>query len=211
VHSGNIKELEKRFNDLVMEWNARINLVSRKKTNIYDLIEDCKLFLEYVDFRQGMNVMDLGTGGGIPGIVIKIHYPGIQLTLVDSIGKKIKAVDDIVNKLGLENTEVICSRAEDMAKQDKYRNKFDYIVARSVAALDELAKWSKDLIKPGGSLVTVKGEEIMEEMKRTKLLKYVENIEVAVKEERKIVSVNFIKVYNAGKNRTKKEAHTENY
>ena len=188
----NIKELEKRFNNLVMEWNGKINLVSRKKTNIYDLIEDSSRFLDYIDFRSGLRILDLGTGGGIPGIVIKIHHPEIELTLTDSIGKKIKAVNDILNKLGLENVEVICSRAEELAKQDKYKNRFDYIVARSVAALNDLAKWSKDLIKPGGKLVTVKGADIEEELQRTKRLNYVENIRVNPGEDRKIIVVEFV-------------------
>ena len=193
--AGNTKELEKRFNDFVMEWNGKINLVSRKKTDIYDLIEDSRLFFDFIDFRDGLNVMDLGTGGGIPGIVIKIHHPEIYLTLVDSIRKKINAVTDIVNKLGLENVDVICARAEELAKQDKYKNKIDCIVARSVAALDDLAKWSKDLIKPGGRLVTIKGEDIKEELLRTKRLKYMKNTEVVSKNERKIITVKFNSIY----------------
>jgi len=191
VPAGNTKELEKRFNDLVIEWNRKINLVSRKKTDIYDLIEDSKLFFDFIDFREGLNVMDLGTGGGIPGIVIKIHHPEIQLTLVDSIEKKIKAVTDILNKLGLENTDAVCSRAEEMAKEDKYKNNYDYIVARSVAALDDLVKWSKDLIKPGGKLITIKGEDISAELVRTKRLKYLNNIEFAAREDKKIIKVKF--------------------
>lgn len=183
------KQLEKRFNDLVMEWNGRINLISRRKTNIYDLIEDSKLFFEYIDFRAGLNVMDLGTGGGIPGIVIKIHHPEIQLTLVDSTRKKINAVNDIINKLGLKDVEAICSRAEELAEQDGYKDKFDYIVARSVAALDELVKWSKNLVKPGGKLVTLKGEDIEEELRRTKRLKYVKNIDVKNRSGKYIIEI----------------------
>ncbi len=190
--AGNTKEPLKRFNDLVMEWNGKINLVSRKKTNIYDLIADSRQFLDYIDFRRGLRILDLGTGGGIPGIVIKIHHPEIELTLIDSIGKKIKAVNDIVNKLGLENVEVICSRAEELAKQDKYINRFDYIVARSVAVLDDLAKWSIVLINPGGKLITVKGADFEEELKRTKKLNYIENIKVNLREDRKIVVVEFV-------------------
>lgn len=183
------KQLEKRFNDLVMEWNGRINLISRRKTNIYDLIEDSKLFFEYIDFRAGLNVMDLGTGGGIPGIVIKIHHPEIQLTLVDSTRKKINAVNDIINKLGLKDVEAICSRVEELAEQDGYKDKFDYIVARSVAALDELVKWSKNLVKPGGKLVTLKGEDIEEELRRTKRLKYVKNIDVKSRSGKYIIEI----------------------
>ena len=191
VDTENIRELEKRFNELVMGWNKSINLISRKKTNIYDLIEDSKLFLEHIDFREGLRILDLGTGGGIPGIVIKIHHPEIHITLVDSIQKKIKAVTDIVQKLSLENVETLCSRAEELAKLKNYKNKFDYIVARSVAALDDLVKWSKDLIKPAGRLVTVKGIDITEELLRAQRFKHVKKIEFFTENERKIVIVNF--------------------
>lgn len=187
-----IQELEKKYNDLVMEWNESINLVSRKKTDVYDLIKDSNLFLDYIDFRRDLEVMDLGTGGGIPGIVIKIHHPEIKITLVDSIQKKVNAVKDIVLKLGLQNIDIICSRAEELAKQESYKNRYDYIVARSVASLDNLVKWSKDLIKPGGKLVTVKGADIEKELKRTKKLSYVKNIKVDPGEDRKIVVVEFV-------------------
>ncbi len=106
--SDNTEVLEKKFNDLVMDWNSKINLVSRQKSNIYDLIDDSKLFLKHIVFQKGLKIMDLGTGGGLPGIVIKIHHPEIHITLVDSIQKKINAVGDITQKLGLENIEIIC-------------------------------------------------------------------------------------------------------
>lgn len=189
--SDNTEILEGKFNDLVMGWNTRINLVSRQKTNIYDLVDDSKLFLKHINFRDGLKVMDLGTGGGLPGIVIKIHHPEIHITLIDSIQKKINAVKDIIEKLGLENVEVICSRAEDLAKKPEYRKKFDYIVARSVATLDDIVKWSKGLLKPGAKLITIKGAEISEELLRTKRHKYVRNIGLFAENERKIVVVDF--------------------
>jgi 16S rRNA (guanine527-N7)-methyltransferase len=189
--SDNAEIPEREFNDLVIEWNERINLVSRKKSNIYDLIDDSKLFLKHIDFREGLNVLDLGTGGGLPGIVIKIHHPEIHITLIDSIQKKINAVRDVIQKLGLDNVEVICSRAEELAKKPEYRKKFDYIVARSVATLDDLAKWSKNLIKPGAKLITIKGADISAELLRAKRLKYVKNAEFFVESERKIVVVVF--------------------
>ena len=186
------EDIEQRFNELVMAWNRSINLVSRKKTNIYDLIEDSKLFLNYIDFREGLRILDLGTGGGIPGVVIKVYHPEIQITLIDSIHKKIKAITDIVQKLGMENIEILCSRAEELAKSKNYKNKFDYIVARSVAALDDLVKWSKDLVKPGGRLVTVKGMDITEELLRAQRFKCVKKTEFFTENERKIVTVKFI-------------------
>jgi 16S rRNA (guanine527-N7)-methyltransferase len=192
MNSERVKALERRFNDLVMEWNKRINLVSRKKTNIYDLIEDSKLFIDYIDFKEGLEVLDLGTGGGLPGVVIKMHHPEINITLVDSIKKKADALKDIVYKLGLEGTDVVNSRAEDIAKHPNFNARFDYIVARSVSTLDNLVKWSRNLVKPGGKLLTLKGQDITEELLRTKRLRYPKHIDITVKNDKKMVKVEFV-------------------
>jgi len=183
---------EREYNDLLLEWNKKINLVSRKKSDIIDLIEDSKLFFEQIKFRDGLKVLDLGTGGGIPGIIIKIHHPEIHITLIDSIQKKINALTDIVKKLKLENAETICIRAEDLAKNSEYNEAFDYVAARSVAPLQDLAKWSKDLLKPGGKLITVKGGDISGEIHKTRKLKFVKKVEVSKKAERLLVTVDFI-------------------
>jgi len=191
VNSEEVNSLEKRFNDLVMEWNTKINLVSRKKTNIYDLIEDSKLFIDYIDFKEGLEVLDLGTGAGLPGVVIKLHHPEINVTLVDSIKKKADALRDIVFKLGLEGTDVVNARAEDIGKHPNFKGRFDYIVARSVSTLDNLVKWSKNLVKSGGKLITVKGINISEELIRAKRYKYVKSIELFPQKNNNIVSVTF--------------------
>jgi 16S rRNA (guanine527-N7)-methyltransferase len=186
-----VKALEQRFNDLVMEWNSKINLVSRKKTNIYDLIEDSRRFLDYIDFKEGLEVLDLGTGGGLPGVVIKLHHPEINITLVDSIKKKSNALGDIIFKLGLKGTDVVNARAEDIAKHPNFKGRFDYIVARSVSTLDYLVRWSKNLVKPGGKLITIKGIDISEEVLRAKHYKYVKNIEFFENNGKNILVVNF--------------------
>ena len=191
MYPEEVNSLEKRFNDLVMKWNTKINLVSRKKTNIYDLIEDSKLFIDYIDFKEGLEVLDLGTGAGLPGVVIKLHHPEINVTLVDSIKKKADALRDIVFKLGLEGTDVVNARAEDIGKHPNFKGRFDYIVARSVSTLDNLVKWSKNLVKSGGKLITVKGINISEELIRAKRYKYVKSIELFPQKNNNIVSVTF--------------------
>ena len=191
MYPEEVNSLEKRFNDLVMKWNTKINLVSRKKTNIYDLIEDSKLFIDYIDFKEGLEVLDLGTGAGLPGVVIKLHHPEINVTLVDSIKKKADALRDIVFKLGLEGTDVVNARAEDIGKHPNFKAGFDYIVARSVSTLDNLVKGSKNLVKSGGKLVTIKGIDISEEIIRAKRYKYVKSIELFPQKNNNIVSVIF--------------------
>ena len=191
---------EKEFNDLLMEWNGKINLVSRKKGDVMDLIDDSKIFFGKIDFREGIKILDLGTGGGFPGIVIAINHPEAELTLVDSIQKKITVVSDILKKMGLSNATAVCARAEDLVPMEavtdstsdsKYKYHFDYIVARSVAVLQDLAAWSRFLIKLGGKLITVKGGEIMGEISATQKLKYVKKVEAEENGERKIVTVTF--------------------
>lgn len=184
-------EKEKLFNDLVMEWNDKINLVSRKKNNIYELIEESKIFFPYIKRTKCGRLLDLGTGGGFPGIVIAIHFPETETTLVDSIRKKINAVTDITARLGLKNTRAVCSRAEELAKQHEYRNYFDCITARSVAPLDELAKWSLDLLKPRGKLITLKGGDIDDEACKTMVLRFVTEVSIFEHGDRKMVVVAF--------------------
>jgi len=182
---------EKEFNDILIEWNKKINIVSRQKTDIFDLIEDSKLFLDAIDIKEGDNVLDIGTGGGLPGIILAIHQSEANITLVDSIQKKMRVVKDIIKRLDLKNANGICSRAEELAKITGHKHKYDYIVARSVAVLQDLCKWSKDLIKSGGKLVTVKGGNIKGELITAGKLHYVKNIKETSKNERKIITVQF--------------------
>jgi 16S rRNA (guanine527-N7)-methyltransferase len=123
--------------------------------------------------------------------VIAIHYPETEITLVDSIRKKINAVSDIITRLGLKNTHTVCARAEDLAKQHEYRNYFDCITARSVAPLDELADWSRDLLKPHGKLITLKGGDIDKEACKTMALKFISEVSIFEHGDRKIVMVAF--------------------
>lgn len=188
----NLSLLENQFNDLVIAWNRKINLVSRKKTDVYDLIEDSKVFLDYIDFRPGMKILDLGTGGGFPGILIAIHHPEVKLTAIDSIKKKVRAVEDIVSRLGLRNIDVVCSRAEELCKQDTYKKAFHYIVARSVAKLYDLTSWSRGLVKSGGKLITLKGGDVSDEVIHTKNQEFVKEVEFIDKNDITIIVVKFI-------------------
>ncbi len=182
---------EKEYNDRLIEWNKKINLVSRKRTNILDLIEESKLFFDAIEFKDGVNILDLGTGGGLPGIVIAIHHPEANLTLIDSIQKKINVVKEVIKKIDLTNAETICTRAEELAKIPGYKNKYDYVVARSVAVLQDLCKWSKDLIKPQGKLITIKGGNIKGELIAAKKQVYVREIKIKERGDKIIITVCF--------------------
>jgi 16S rRNA (guanine527-N7)-methyltransferase len=184
-------EKEKLFNDLIMGWNSKINIVSRKKENVFDLIEDSRLYLDYIE-NENKDLLDLGTGGGFPGIVIKINKPLVNVTLLDSVSKKINVVKDIITKLELTGIKAVSSRAEDLGKRSLYKNSFDYITARSVAPLDMLVKWSVKLIKPGGRLITLKGSDINDEINNARKYNLFKNIHTfEVLNHRSITIVKF--------------------
>jgi 16S rRNA (guanine527-N7)-methyltransferase len=103
-------------------------------------------------------LVDIGTGAGFPGIPLKIIYPAMHLTLVESVGKKVKFCQHMVNKLGLENTQVIQARAEELGQQPEHREKFDWAVARAVANLRVLSEYLLPLVRVGGAMLVQKGE-----------------------------------------------------
>lgn len=184
-------EKEKQFNDLVMEWNKKLNLVSRKRADAFELIEDSKLFFDSIDFNSKPAILDLGTGGGFPGLALKINHPEANITLLDSVKKKVNAVRDIVARLGFGEMKIICARAEELARDKEFRESFDYVVARSVAVLDRLAKWAKDLLKPGGKLITIKGGALDREIQRTLRLKFVKDLKTIGKDGKEIIEITY--------------------
>ena len=130
--------------DLYTEWNAKINVISRKDMdNFYEhhVLHSLSIAARF-EFLPGMEIMDLGSGGGFPGIPLAIFYPDTQFHLVDSINKKLKVVTGISTEIGLHNITTQHIRAEDITNR-----KFDAVVSRAVAPLEDLWKWSRPLIR----------------------------------------------------------------
>lgn len=129
---------------LYNEWNEKINVVSRK--DIDSLYEKHVLhalsIAAVVDFPDNSEIIDLGTGGGFPGIPLAIFFPQVKFHLVDSINKKLKVVEAVADGIGLKNVTTQHSRIEDIKNR-----KFDYVVSRAVAPLKDLWRWSKPLLK----------------------------------------------------------------
>ncbi len=130
---------------LFREWNEKINLVSRKDI---DHLEDrhlahCLAITDRLKLMNGARVLDVGTGGGFPGLIMAICYPQAHFTLVDSIGKKIAVVQDISKRLGLKNVEARQCRAESLTKQ------FDFVTGRAVKNLPEFFSWIKGNLRKG--------------------------------------------------------------
>lgn len=144
----------------LLEWNKRFNLTAiRQIDNIRT-----KHFLDSLScllvMREKMPVslIDVGTGAGFPGIPIKIINPNIRLVLVESVGKKAEFCRHLVNLLGLEQVEVVQARAEEIGQSPKYREQFDWAVARAVARLPTLVEYLLPLVRIGGSVLAQKGE-----------------------------------------------------
>lgn len=148
-----------RAADLYIDWNSKVNVISRKDMDYFferHVLHSMSILK--VATLKG-RVMDLGSGGGFPGIPLAIMLPDVQFVLVDSIGKKCKVMREIAEELGLKNVEVINGRAEDV------EGRFDQVVCRAVAPLRTLLHWVDGKIKKGGTMYCLKGGDLGEEIK----------------------------------------------
>lgn len=140
----------KLLDALYKDWNSKINVISRKDINgLYEKHVLHSLSIAAVfEFEPGMEILDIGTGGGFPGIPLAIFYPEVKFHLIDSIAKKLKVVEAVAVGIGLKNVSTQHIRAEEIknSPQDSAR-KFDFVVSRAVAPLKDLWRWSKPLLK----------------------------------------------------------------
>jgi 16S rRNA (guanine527-N7)-methyltransferase len=148
----------------IISWNQKFNLTGLKtkediKIKLYD---DSLNIARAADLSKKIKVIDIGCGAGFPGIPLKIEFPDIELTLVDSVAKKTDFVDHVIKLLDLKDTEAICGRAEDIAGDR--REMFDLAVSRAVAKLNTLCEYCLPFVKVGGSFIAQKGPDIEEEI-----------------------------------------------
>ena len=155
---------------LYTEWNEKINVISRKDIdNLYERhILHSLSIAKLLQFKNGTKILDLGTGGGFPGIPLAILFPDSRFHLVDSIGKKLNVVDDVKTTLGLKNVFIFHARVEEMDYQ------YDFVVSRAVAKLPELLAWTKGKYLPKdqntfkNGLICLKGGDIDAELAEVK-------------------------------------------
>lgn len=154
------------YYEMLVEWNEMMNLTAITeydevmKKHFVDSLSLIKAF----DVSQNKSVIDVGTGAGFPGLALKIAYPNLKVTLLDSLNKRIQFLDAVIAKLNLTDVETIHGRAEDFAKPDKLREKFDLCVSRAVANLSTLSEYCLPFVKVGGQFISYKSEKIAEEM-----------------------------------------------
>ena len=158
-----------RYHDELIKWNKRVNLVSRQDIeHVYERhILHSLTILKYVELRAKARVIDVGTGGGFPGIPLKIARPDLYVMLVDSIAKKVKVTDMLAKHTGLRHIGAKTVRAEALADDKQFRGSFDMVAARAVAPLVQLASWTLPLMRPDGVLATLKGGDLSREIEET--------------------------------------------
>ena len=160
-----------RYRELFLDWNHKINLISRKDHDNFEInhLLHSLAIAKFITFESGTAVLDVGTGGGLPGIPLAIYFPDVRFTLVDSIGKKIKVVDDLKNRLHLENVTAVQQRMENI------RGEFDFITSRAVAPTKKLDTWLHNKISGqnrharSNGYIFLKGGDLNLEMKESRL------------------------------------------
>ncbi len=158
------------YKDLLKSWNEKINLTAI--TDDMDIIK--KHFIDSISIvksgvlKEGMTLIDVGTGAGFPGIPIKIIMPTIKVILLDSLNKRISYLNEVIAELRLYDIEAVHGRAEEYSKNDKYREKFDVATARAVANLSVLSEYCIPYVKINGYFIAMKGPSIEEEIESGK-------------------------------------------
>lgn len=161
------EQFQKYF-ELLVEWNEKMNLTAITDESGVALkhFADSLSLLNFVDIPQNSSLADVGTGAGFPGVVLKIARPDIKLTLIDSLNKRLVFLDEVCAQLGIE-AELIHSRAEDGARDEKLRESFDFAVSRAVARMNVLSEYCLPYVKVGGAFCAMKGAQANEEFKES--------------------------------------------
>ena len=147
---------------LLLDWNKKINLISRRdEENIWTShILHCLTPLFKVDLPLGARILDLGTGGGLPGIPLKIARPDLALTLIDSTQKKINVVKSLIEELGLKQIDALWGRAEEIGTSKDHARRYDVVIARAVASLKDLVQWSEPFLKNSAASLTTNADAV---------------------------------------------------
>lgn len=161
------EQFQKYF-ELLAEWNEKMNLTAITDESGVALkhFADSLSLLNFIDIPQNSSLADVGTGAGFPGVVLKIARPDIKLTLIDSLNKRLVFLGEVCAQLGIE-AELIHSRAEDGARDEKLRESFDFAVSRAVARMNVLSEYCLPYVKVGGAFCAMKGAQANEEFKES--------------------------------------------
>lgn len=161
-----------KYFQLLVEWNKIMNLTSITKMDevITKHFTDSLSLIKVVSDigKKGYRIIDVGTGAGFPGIPLKIVFPDLNITLMDSLNKRISFLNEVISSLKLKKIEAIHGRAEDLGRDSNYREKYDFSVSRAVSNLSTLSEYCMPFVKPGGYFIPYKSGKIEEELKEAK-------------------------------------------
>lgn len=189
----------KRFFKILLEWNERLNLtrITEPEEVVTKHYLDSFAPAKLLAFREGERVCDVGAGAGFPGIPLKILYPGIHVTLIDSQKKKVSFLKTVINQLGLTDIEAVHGRGEELGRKGTYRETYDKVLARAVAPLSVLLELSLPFAALGGVFIAYKGpkasEEVQEAKKAIEILggeiEKIENIKIPFLVEKRVLVI----------------------
>ena len=153
-----------RYYELLVETNKVMNLTAITEPEEVAVKHMVDSLLAYEDGMQGKTLVDVGTGAGFPGVPLKIYCPSLRVTLVDSLGKRLRFLEQVIDELGLKGIRCEHLRAEDAGRSKKHREQYDYVTARAVARLSVLSEYCLPLAKKGGQFIALKGSRFAEEI-----------------------------------------------
>jgi 16S rRNA (guanine527-N7)-methyltransferase len=158
------------YYSLLVEWNEKMNLTGiTEREQVYEKhFYDSITPAFYFDFTAAQSIIDVGSGAGFPGIPLKICFPSLKLTILDSLNKRLVFLQEVVNRLGLQDVSFVHSRAEDAGQDKKYREAFDIATARAVARMNVLSELCLPFVKPNGFFIVMKGSNVEEELTEAK-------------------------------------------
>lgn len=158
-----------KYCNMLIEWNKKMNLTAIKEPvgiAIKHFVDSCSL-LKYVTIKENSKVIDIGTGAGFPGIPLKIIRNDMEITLLDSLNKRLTFLNAVADELNIK-LETVHGRAEDFGRNEEYREKYDIAVSRAVAPLNILSEYCIPFVKKGGKFISMKGREVSQEVENSK-------------------------------------------